>query len=102
MIVWPAFPILESARTWLLLRMYWLPLASLTTDPSVPVQQNELLMSFTLLPLVPSLMGGLCWAVLPAKARVAHRKTNTSHVPASGAKDFFITSPSYTSGSVCV
>src|SRR5215472_14699120 len=59
-IVSPAFAALERAKTWLLLKIYWLPLASFTTDPSVPVQQKELLMSFTLLPLVPSLIGGVC------------------------------------------
>src|SRR5215467_2872776 len=77
-IVSPALPALERARTWLLLRMYMLPLVSFTKEPSVPVQQKEALMSFTLLPLVPSLIGGDCCAVLPAKPRVAPQKNKTS------------------------
>jgi hypothetical protein len=80
MISSPAFPALERAKTWLLLKTYRLPLESFTTEPSVPVQQKDALMSFTLLPLVPSLIGAFCCAVLPAKLGVALNRTNTTHI----------------------
>src|SRR5260370_37278892 len=87
----PILAALLRASTWLLPSMYCLPFL-VTREPSVPVQQNCELISFTLLPLVPNLIGGVCCAVFPPKAKPAARNTMRADrfIREGGKTAFFI------------
>src|SRR5713101_8652865 len=72
----PTVAVSESASTWLLLRMNWF-VPSVTSAPSVPEQQNLLVLSWTLPPDVPRLIGSGCstWFALWASAKPTEKRT---------------------------